>query len=80
VKRARTQLDLIDSGELRGLCAKTPFFFLYRNRSGNRAPPVVLVAGGAGDLGGQGLLASCAGGRGDRGDYGVELTLEGKRW
>jgi hypothetical protein len=73
-------LDLIDLGELRGLCAKTPFFFLYPNRSGNRAPPAVLVAGGASDLGGQALLASCARGRGDRGDFGVELTLEGERW
>jgi hypothetical protein len=73
-------LDLIDSGELRGLCAKTPSFFLYPNRSGNMDPPAVLVAGGTSDLGGQGLLASCAGGRGDRGNFGVELTLEGERW
>jgi hypothetical protein len=46
-----TLLDLIISGSCRGLLAKTPFFFLYPNRSGNRGPPVVLVAPTAGDSG-----------------------------
>jgi hypothetical protein len=31
-----------------GFLQKTPFFFLCTNRSGNRGPPAVLVAGGTG--------------------------------
>jgi hypothetical protein len=41
-------LDLFITGSCRGLFAKTPFFFLCTNRSGNKGPPAVLVASGAG--------------------------------
>jgi hypothetical protein len=71
-------LDLIDSGELRGLSAKPPSSSLRQSRQGK--------PGGGGGPGGRrrrcsgelGARVAGVGGRGDRGDFGDVFTLEGE--